>query len=156
MLTHIQQYSTTDISTAGGVRSADPPKDEPENRHAEIDGYNFDLSFDRPVIREKETAAGNLHITAPDGAACKHLEVVMGAFGHFVGFCEDFLTVLHVHPVQPATFPQESMGGPELPFYFRSVEPGTVRLFTQVKIDGKDLFPRFVVKVQPLRAAAAE
>jgi hypothetical protein len=153
--THTQQYSVTDIATAGAPPS-DPPGDDPENRHAEIDGYKFDLKFDTPVIRQKETAAGNLHITAPDGTPCKRLEVVMGAFGHFVGFCEDFLTVLHVHPVQTATLTQDSLGGPDLPFYFRSVEPGTVRLFTQVKIDGKDLFPRFVVRVQPLRDTAAE
>jgi Heavy metal binding domain len=155
VLTHIQQYSVTDIATAG-TPSANPPPNEPENRHAEIDGYKFDLAFDRPVIHEKETAAGTLHITAPDGVPCKRLETVMGAFGHFVGFCEDFVTVLHVHPAQPASSPQESMGGPDLPFFFRSVEAGTVRLFTQVKIDGKDLFPRFVVKVQSLREAPAE
>ncbi|HET9419318.1 MAG TPA: heavy metal-binding domain-containing protein [Chthoniobacterales bacterium] len=155
VLTHIQQYSVTDIATAGAP-SADPPGNEPENRHTEIDGYKFDLAFDRPVVREKETAAGTLHITGPDGGPCKRLEIVMGAFGHFVGFCEDFLTVLHVHPVQAATLTPESMGGPDLPFYFRSIEPGTVRLFTQVKIDGKDFFPRFVLKVQPLRDAAAE
>jgi len=155
VLTHIQQYSVTDVATARAP-SADSPGNEPENRHAEIDGYKFDLAFDRRVIREKETAAGNLHITAPDGEPCKRLEIVMGAFGHFVGFREDFATVLHVHPVQAATPTQESMGGPDLPFYFRSVESGTVRLFTQVKIDGKDLFPRFIVKVQPLRDPAAE
>jgi Heavy metal binding domain len=155
MLTHIQQYSVTDIATAGAP-SADALGEETENRHAEIDGYKFDLAFDRPVIREKETAAGTLHVTAPDDAPCKQLEVVMGAFGHFVGFCEDFLTVLHVHPVQAATITPDSMGGPDLPFYFRSVEPGTVRLFTQVKIGGKDFFPRFIVKVQPLRDATPE
>jgi hypothetical protein len=153
--THIQQYSVTDVATAG-TQSADPLRDEPENRHAEVDGYKFDLTFERPVVHQKETAAGNLHVTAPDGAPCKRLGVVMGAFGHFVGFCEDFLTVLHVHPVQTAALTEDSLGGPDLPFYFRSVEPGRVRLFTQVKIDGKDLFPRFVVKVQPLRDTAAE
>jgi hypothetical protein len=130
--------------------------DQPQSPLRASSGYKFDLAFDRPVIREKETAAGNLHITAPDGAACKHLEVVMGAFGHFVGFCEDFVTVLHVHPVQPITLTQDSIGGPDLPFYFRSIQPGTVRLFTQVKIAGKDFFPRFVVKIQPLRDVAAE
>jgi hypothetical protein len=56
----------TDIATAGAP-SADSPENEPENWHAEIDGYRFDLAFDRPFIREKETAAGTLHITAPDG-----------------------------------------------------------------------------------------
>ena len=57
VLTHSQQYSVTDIATAAAPL-ADSPGDEPENRHAEIDGYKFDLAFDRPVIREKETAAG--------------------------------------------------------------------------------------------------
>jgi len=153
VLTHTQQYSVTDIATAGAP-SADSPGNEPENRHAEIEGYKFELAFDRPLIREKETAAGSLHVTAPDGKPCKRLEIVMGAFGHFVAFCEDFSTVLHVHPVQPAVIAEGSMGGPDLPFYFRSIEPGTVRLFIQVKIKGEDLFPRFVVKVRPLRDVA--
>jgi hypothetical protein len=153
--THIQQYSATDIATVGAL-PAESPRDEPENRQAEMNGYKFDLTFERPVIREKETVFGNLHITARDGSPCERLEVVMGAFGHFVGFCEDFVTVLHVHPVQAAPLTQDSLGGPDLPFYFRSTEPGTVRLFTQVKIAGKDLFPRFVIKVQPLRDTPAE
>jgi hypothetical protein len=154
VLTHAQQYSVTDIATTEAPLT-DSPGDEPENRHAEIDGYKFNLVFDRPVIHEKETVAGILHVTARDGRPCKRLQVVMGAFGHFVGFREDFSTVLHVHPVQPAPITAESMGGPDLPFYFRSSGAGTVRLFTQVKIEGKDLFPRFVIKIEPLRDVAA-
>ncbi len=154
VLTHTQQYSVTDIATTEAPLT-DSPGDEPENRHAEIDGYKFNLAFDRPVIHEKETVSGNLHITAPDGGPCKRLQIVMGAFGHFVGFREDFSTVLHLHPVQPAPITEGSMGGADLPFYFRSSGAGTVRLFTQVKIEGKDLFPRFVIKIEPLRDVAA-
>jgi hypothetical protein len=75
----------------------------------------------------------------------------MGAFGHFVGFGDDFATVLHLHPVGPLITDPEARGGPELSFYFRSNKIGPFRLFAQVKIAGKDFFPRFVLQVQPLQ-----
>ena len=75
----------------------------------------------------------------------------MGAFGHFVGFSDDFATVLHLHPVGALITDPDALGGPELPFYFRSNKVGFVRLFAQVKIAGKDYFPRFVVRVDPLQ-----
>src|SRR5439155_809971 len=72
---------------------------EVKNHHAEIYGYKFDLTFAKSLIHEKETVPGTLRVTAPDGQPFNQLEVVMGAFGHFVGFCDDFATVLHIHPV---------------------------------------------------------
>jgi hypothetical protein len=76
---------------------------------------------------------------------------VMGAFGHFVGFGDDFATVLHLHPTGPLITDPEARSGPELPFYFRSNKTGLFRLFAQVKIEDKDFFPRFVLRVQPLQ-----
>jgi rubrerythrin len=148
--TRVQQYSVADIpsSTPGEGRLTD---NEPENRHAEIDGYKFDLSFEKELIHERETVAGKLRVTRPDGQPCDKLEIVMGAFGHFVGFGDDFATVLHLHPVGPLITDAEARGGPELPFYFRSNKSGLFRLFSQVKIDGKDFFPRFVLEVHPLQ-----
>ena len=148
--THVQQYSVADIpsSTPGQGKMAG---NEPENRHAEIDGYKFDLSFEKELIHERDTVAGKLRVTQPDGQPCNKLGVVMGAFGHFVGFGDDFATVLHLHPVGPLITDPEARGGPELPFYFRSNKTGLFRLFAQVKIDGKDFFPRFVLRVQPLQ-----
>jgi hypothetical protein len=75
----------------------------------------------------------------------------MGAFGHFVGFGDDLSTVLHLHPVGALIVDPNALGGPELPFYFRSNKVGLFRLFTQVKIAGKDYFPRFIVRVEPLQ-----
>jgi rubrerythrin len=148
--THVQQYSVADIPSST-PRQASLAETEPENRHAEIDGYKFDLSFEKELIRERDTVAGKLLVTAPDGQPCDKLEVVMGAFGHFVGFGDDFATVLHLHPVGPSITDPQARGGPELPFYFRSNKPGIFRLFAQVKIEGKDFFPRFVLQVQPLQ-----
>ena len=149
-LTHVQQYSVADIPSATPRQGA-LALEEPENRHSEINGYKFDLTFAKVPIHEKETVPAKLRVTGPSGEPSHDLEVVMGAFGHFVGFCDDFSTVLHIHPVGSAIEQPEARGGPELPFYFRSNKPGTVRFFAQVKIRGKEMFPRFVIKVQPLQ-----
>jgi rubrerythrin len=148
--TRVQQYSVADIPSST-PRRATLAESEPENRHAEIDGYKFDLSFEKEIIRERDTVAGKLRVTQPDGQPCNKLGVVMGAFGHFVGFGDDAATVLHLHPVGPLITDPEARSGPELPFYFRSNKTGLFRLFAQVKIEGKDFFPRFVLRVQPLR-----
>jgi hypothetical protein len=148
--THVQQYSVADIPSST-PRQGKMAENEPENRHAEIDGYKFDLSFEKELIHERETVGGKLRVTQPDGQPCNKLGVVMGAFGHFVGFGDDFATVLHLHPVGPLITDPEARGGPELPFYFRSNKTGLIRLFAQVKIEGKDFFPRFVLRVQPLQ-----
>jgi hypothetical protein len=142
--THVQQYSVADVPSST-PRQAKLAEKEAESRHAEIDGYKFDLLFEKDVIRERDTVAGKLRVTEPDGQPCKKLGVVMGAFGHFVGFGDDFATVLHLHPTGPLITDPETRSGPELPFYFRSKRPGLVRLFAQVRIEGKDFFPRFVI-----------
>ena len=148
--THVQQYSVADIPSSTS-RQAKLAENEAENRHAEIDGYKFELSFEKDVIHERDTVAGKLRVTEPDGQPCRKLGVVMGAFGHFVGFGDEFVTVLHLHPTGPPITDPEARSGPELPFYFRSNKTGLIRLFAQVKIEGKDFFPRFVLRVQPLQ-----
>jgi hypothetical protein len=148
--TRVQQYSVADIPSTTPRQGKFAP-DEPENRHVEIDGYKFDLWFEKQLIHERETVAGKIRVTQPDGEPCRKLGVVMGAFGHFVGFCDDFATVLHLHPVGALVTDANTLGGPELPFYFRSSKVGFFRLFAQVKIAGKDYFPRFVVRVEPLQ-----
>ena len=147
--THVQQFSIADIPASTHAGRLLP--DEAENRHAEVNSYKFDLTFAKSMLQAKDTVAGNLRVLDPSGKPCDKLEVVMGAFGHFVGFGDDFSTVLHMHPVGKQPADAGSLGGPDLPFYFRSNHEGLVRLFTQVKINGKDLFPRFVIKVQPLQ-----
>jgi len=148
--THVQQYSVANIPSSTW-RQAKLPENEAENRRAEIDGYKFELSFEKDVIHERDTVAGKLRVTEPDGQPCRKLGVVMGAFGHFVGFGDEFVTVLHLHPTGPPITDPEARSGPELPFYFRSNKTGLIRLFAQVKIEGKDFFPRFVLRVHSLQ-----
>lgn len=151
----VQQYSVADIPSTT-PRQGKLSQEESENREAKMDGYKFDLSFEKKIILEKETVAGKLHVIRPDGQPCQNLQVVMGAFGHLVGFSDDFATVLHIHPIGPLIEDPKSLGGPELQFYFRSNKVGTIRFFAQVKIDGKDYFPRFVIKVAALQHLPSE
>jgi hypothetical protein len=144
--THVQQYSVADIPSST-PRRARLSESEPENRRAEIDGYRFELSFEKEALQDRDTVAARLRVTGPDGRPCTRLGVVMGAFGHFVALGDDFATVLHLHPTGPLATDPDAHGGPELPFYFRANQSGLFRLFAQVKIDGKDFFPRFVVHV---------
>jgi Heavy metal binding domain len=146
--TRVQQYSVADIPSST-PRQARRAENEPENRRAEIDGYKFELFFEKDVIQERDTVAGRLRVTEPDGRPCKKLGVVMGAFGHFVGFGDDFATVLHLHPTGPLITDPEARSGPELSFYFRASKTGFFRLFAQVKIEDRDFFPRFVVHAGP-------
>jgi hypothetical protein len=94
--THVQQFAVSDIPAR--IANVEPAGDEPENREAEVDGYRFRLAFEKPVIRAMDTVRGRLSVTGPDGKPFTKLQVVMGAFGHFVGF-RGHSTVLHIHPV---------------------------------------------------------
>jgi hypothetical protein len=146
--TSVQQYSVADIPSST-PRQARLSESEAESRRAEVDGFRFELAFDKDAILDRDTVAGMLRVTEPDGRPCRRLGVVMGAFGHFVAFGDDFAVVLHLHPTGPLVTDPEARSGPDLPFYFRSNQPGLFRLFAQVRIDGRDLFPRFVVRVRP-------
>jgi hypothetical protein len=152
VLTRVQQYAIADITAENPLGRV--AGEEPENRDAEIDGYRFHLEFEKPVIQTGDTVRGSLRVTGPDGQPYRRLQVVMGTFGHLVGFL-DYSTVLHIHPVGRAIEPPDALGGPALDFYFRSASPGLIRLFTQVRIDDRQLFPRFVVRVEPRPQLAA-
>ena len=86
--THVQQFSIADIPASTHAGRLLP--DEAENRHAEVNGYKFDLTFAKPMLQAKDTVAGNLRVLDSSGKPCDKLEVVMGAFGHLVGFGDDF------------------------------------------------------------------
>src|SRR4026209_40796 len=60
--TRVQQYSVADIPSTTPRQGKLAP-DEPESRHVEIDGYKFDLWFEKQLIRERETVAGKVRVT---------------------------------------------------------------------------------------------
>ena len=111
-----------------------------------VDGYTFTLALDGEP-KAGAAVMGNITVTK-DGKPFTQLEPVMGAFAHVVGFGEDYSSVLHIHPMGKEPTSDTERGGPKLEFHIEPKTAGFVKLFAQVRIDGKDLFAPFGVAVK--------
>ena len=123
-----------------------------------VDGLRYELSFDvkdKP-LRVGETVKGRITVSRENGEPFRQLEPVMGAYAHLVGFCEDYKTVVHLHPLGDEPKRAEDRGGPTLEFKFYPPVAGFVRFYTQVSIGGAAQFARFGVTVLPAEQKAAQ
>ena len=111
-----------------------------------VDGYTFTLALDGEP-KAGSAVMGNITITK-DGKPFNQLEPVMGAFAHVVGFTDDYNSVLHIHPMGKEPTSDTERGGPKLEFHIEPKTAGFVKLFAQVRIDGKDIFAPFGVTVK--------
>jgi len=136
-----QEFAMADLGKpiGGGV-------DKTERHEATVGGYHFVLSFDKPPVKDDESM-GTIRIANEKGNPVTSLEPVMGAFGHIVGFYDDFRMVVHTHPMGAEPKNPSDRGGPELMFHLAPTKTGFIKLFAQVKINGKELFVPFGVNV---------
>lgn len=144
--TGIQEYSVSKIEVAGG--SPQPVKKSFE-RKVTTDGYTFELEFENPKLVQGKATGATVKVTGPDGKPFAQLEPVMGAFAHMVGFSEDRMNVAHIHPLGKEPEKADERGGPELKFHVGLPHPGYHVLYSQVQINGKDVFAPFGVEVAP-------
>ncbi len=100
-----------------------------------------------PRAGRKTVAA--FQFTDDAGQPRKDLELIMGAFGHLVGFNEAFRTPLHVHPDPVPIGFETKNAGPELKFSLIPPKSGTWRLFLQTAHAGKTYTSDFTVEVLP-------
>ena len=113
-----------------------------------LDGYKFKLSFDKEILVAGSSTMGKIIVTDSKGNLVRNLEPIMGAFAHIVGFSDDMKTVVHLHPMGKEPSNTTDRGGAELEFHIEPVKSEFVKLFAQVKIDGKELFVPFGVNVK--------
>ncbi|KTD01232.1 hypothetical protein [Legionella feeleii] len=116
-------------------------------RENTVDGYTFKLSFDQKQLKVGKPALGTIHITDTKGNPVRSLESVMGAYAHIVGFNDDFKTIVHIHPMGSEPQKSSDRGGPELQFHLVPEKAGFTKLYAQVKINGKELFVPFGIKI---------
>ncbi len=150
----VQEYVVTDMPAEAGVaKNADR-----ETKFVDVvDGLRYELSFDNKggqagpgaALRVGETVNGRLTVTRPDGVPFTQLEPIMGAYAHLVGFADDYLTVVHLHPMGDEPKRPEDRGGPTLEFKFYPPVAGFVRFYSQVSVGGESRFARFGVTVAP-------
>jgi len=143
--TGIQEYAMTVIPAATQEESLKITKDVLETT---VEGLHYTIQFQNPV-KAGEVAMGTLRVTQSDGSGFTQLEPVMGTFAHLVGFHENHITVLHIHPEITQTPAPGDHGGPDLHFRLFAPMPGFFRLFAQVQRDGVQQFAPFAVNVAP-------
>ncbi|NDC57199.1 MAG: hypothetical protein EBZ69_10435 [Alphaproteobacteria bacterium] len=138
-----QEYVQTDMGTPAKEKAS---IDKATSMMATVDGYTFTLALDGEP-KAGSPVMGNVTVTK-DGQPFTGLEPVMGAFAHVVGFTEDYNSVLHVHPMGKEPTNDAERGGPKLEFHIEPEKAGFVKLFTQVRIGGKDIFAPFGITVK--------
>ena len=141
--TDSQEYAIADLTT--DQKTAD--LDKTASSEATVDTYKFNLSFDEKELKTGKATMGRISITNDKGQPVKDLEPIMGAFAHIVGFGDDFKGIVHIHPMGIEPSNSTDRGGPELQFHLQPEKPGFIKLFVQVKINGKEIFAPFGINV---------
>ncbi len=138
-----QEYVMTDMGSAAKDKAI---ISKATSMTSKVDGYNFTLALDSEP-KAGSAVMGKITVTK-DGKPFTQLEPVMGAFAHVVGFTEDYNSVMHIHPMGKEPTSDTQRGGPKLEFHIEPKKAGFVKMFAQVKIDGKDIFAPFAIMVK--------
>lgn len=117
------------------------------NTTFDIADLHFELTATQP-FRARQPLDLRFHVSRRGQAPVK-LEPVMGAFAHLVTFDEARSGFAHLHPDQlDLTQPLDPVR-PELTFKVTIPQAGRYVIWSQVKIDGQELFAPFWVDVAP-------
>lgn len=132
-----------------GAEKCDNCVDKAAIDRADFSGHKAYISFGKKRLKVGAPARGSLFISTADNTPVKNLEPVMGAYGHIVGFHEGFGAVAHIHPLGAEPESDDDRGASPLNFMLHPENPGFVKLFAQVRLDGKEVFLPFSVFVDP-------
>ncbi len=147
--TGIQELPYVDLSSTEAPR---PVEDTVTRLTSTVDGYQFTLTLmdgNGAPVGARVMRKMSITVTDSKGQPVTTMEPVMNAFAHLVGFYEDYQTVVHLHPSGGDILNPEARGGPSLGFQFFPPKAGFIRLYCQVKIDGRMLFAPFNLNVTP-------
>lgn len=142
--TNNQEYVIADLTSD---KTAAPAIKKSVQMDSKVNDYHFRLSFETPQIRVGKPIMASVLVTNPRGNPVTWLEPVMGAYAHIVGFSQDWKSVVHIHPmgIEPKTATDK--GGPMIRFHMQPEKAGFVKLFVQVRINGKEMIAPFAFDV---------
>lgn len=105
-------------------------------------GVRLDLSFTSgnggsPPLRQPSLI--RIHVSDSSGQPVTRLEPFMQAFAHLTGFYDDGKTILRLHPVGGDILRDDLRGGPWLAFKIFPPQTGYLRLFCQLRLDGRHI-----------------
>ncbi len=146
--TGLQELPFVDLPSAG---SAGAIEDQESRFTSTAGGYRFTLTLsggERVPIKAGKARSMGITISDSDGKPTTTLEPLMNAFAHLVGFCDDYKTVIHLHPTGGDILDPKLRGGPSLGFTLFAPRPGFIRLYCQVSIGGRMLFAPFNLNIE--------
>lgn len=121
------------------------PREQPSNLSSSVNGIDFKLAADKPLVTGDATML-NLTVSK-NGKPVTGLEPIMGAYAHMVAFHDDYKTLMHVHPMGAEPTSDTDRGGPTLGFHVEPEKAGTLHVFVQAIIDGKEMVVPFILNV---------
>ncbi len=148
--TGLPEYPATLLKVEGAAMPARPAEDAAMSVEAE--GFRFSLSVKGTrgnQLRAGLTQGLQLQVSDLAGQPVTRLEPVHQAFAHLHGFFIDTGSVLQLHPAGGDILREDVRGGPALVFKIYSPEAGRLRLYVQVRIDGRVIQAPLTVRVQP-------
>ncbi len=141
-----QEYIGTDL-VAG--REKAPLPDKVPTLIATADGLKFTLSFSQP-LKVGQAAQGRIDvIDIKTGKSFAGLQPIMGAFGHIVAFAGDWNSIEHVHPLGTEPKSEGERSGPTINFHIQPEEAGVLKLFAQIRANGRETIVPFTANVAP-------
>ena len=144
-----QAYVMVTVNGTGAMA----PAEKTLSLAATVDDFSASLSFDTPLV-VGQAVMGHLIIRRA-GKPFAALEPVMGAYSHIVGVSEDWTTIAHMHPMGTEPTQASDRGGPAIDFHMEPQRPGFLKLFAQIRVNGRDVFLPFGTNVAEPEAKAA-
>lgn len=129
------------------------------SRHAFVEtlsataaGLVFQLGFlggNGGAPRARQVSGMRLQISDSEGRPVTRLEPLMDAFAHLTGIYQDGQTLLRLHPSGGDILREDLRGGPALAFKIYPPQPGFIRFFCQVKVNGRVITAPLGVQIVP-------
>lgn len=148
--TGIPEYPAADLSVAGNATEV--ALSSPPGMSSQAGGFHFRLSVagDKGLLlRSGQLQMLQLTVTDAAGQPVTRLEPFLQAFAHLHAFYEGSETLLQLHPTGGDILREDLRGGPTLSFKIYSPQPGPLRLYAHLRIDGKLLQVPFTLQIRP-------
>jgi hypothetical protein len=138
-----QQFVQARLSA---LNPASNPIDTTLVDEATLGSLKAKLSFD-PPLQSDQASIGTVTVTNLAGQPIRNLEPVLGAFAHVVAYANNGQSILHSHPMGKEPKGAADRAGPTLQFHLEPSQSGFVKIFVQIRLDGRDLIFPFGVMV---------
>jgi hypothetical protein len=149
--TGLPEYPSAELTVAG-EKSPPPPDPNASGTLAKVGGFQISISVGGNkgrMLRRGQEQVLQMQVQDEAGKPVNRLEPLLQAFAHLHAFYPGSDTLLQLHPSGGDILLTDVRGGPALSFPIYSPEPGLLRLFAQLQIDGKPLLATFQLQVHP-------